>query len=60
MKGITELENYYLFHSTLSHLYKRDGNVEMAIKSLEKAVTLTENKQEIEHLRGKIEKLKKQ
>ena len=59
MKGITELENYYLFHSTLSHLYKRDGNVEMAIKSLEKAVTLTENKQEIEHLRGKIEKLKK-
>ena len=60
MKGITELENYYLFHSTLSHLYKRDGNVEMAIKSLEKAETLTENKQEIEHLRGKIEKLKKQ
>ena len=60
MKGITELENYYLFHSTLSHLYKRDGNMEMAIKSLEKAVTLTENKQEIEHLRGKIEKLKKQ
>lgn len=60
MKGITELENYYLFHSTLSHLYKRDGNVEMAIKSLEKAVTLTENKQEIKHLRGKIEKLKKQ
>ncbi len=60
MKGITELENYYLFHSTLSHLYKRDGNIEMAIKSLEKAVTLTENKQEIEHLRGKIEKLKKQ
>jgi len=58
MKGITELENYYLFHSTLSHLYKRDGNIEMAIKSLEKAVTLTENKQEIEHLRGKIEKLK--
>ncbi len=60
MKGITELENYYLFHSTLSHLYKRDGNIEMAIKSLEKAVTLTENKQEIKHLRGKIEKLKKQ
>lgn len=60
MKGITELENYYLFHSTLSHLYKRDGNIEMAIKSLEKAITLTENKQEIKHLRGKIEKLKKQ
>lgn len=58
MKGITELENYYLFHSTLSHLYKRAGDNEMAIKSLEKAVTLTENKQEIEHLRGKIEKLK--
>lgn len=60
MKGITELENYYLFHSTLSHLYKRDGNMEMAIKSLEKAITLTENKQEIKHLRRKIEKLKKQ
>lgn len=59
MKGITELENYYLFHSTLSHLYKRAGDNEMAIKSLEKAVTLTENKQEIKHLRGKIEKLKK-
>ncbi len=58
MSGLVELENYYLFHSTLSHLYNRAGDKEMAIKSLEKAVTLTVNKQEIEHLRGKIERLK--
>lgn len=55
--GLKEIENYYLYHSTLSQIYNRMNDTKNAILSLEKAITLTENKQEIEHLKCKLRNL---
>lgn len=59
MLSLNELENYYLYNSTLSQLYRRLGNIDKAIEHIKKAITMTENKQEIEHLTKKLKKLSK-
>lgn len=57
MLTLKELESYYLYNSSLSQLYSRTGNINKAIEYIEKAITMTENKQEIEQLTKKLKKL---
>ena len=52
------LQNYYLFYAVKADLLTQLSQPKTAIKSLEKAIELSENQLERKHLEKKIEKLK--
>jgi len=52
-----QLENYYLYYSTLGELYLQTGNLPEAKKYFEKAIQMTDSEPEKKLLRTKLEKL---
>jgi len=52
-----QLENYYLYYSTLGELYLQTGNLPEAKKYFEKAIQMTNSEPEKKLLRTKLEKL---
>ena len=53
-----QLENYYLYHSTLGELYFQTGNYSEAKICFEKAIQMTSSEIEKKLLRGKLEKIR--
>ncbi|MFL5789759.1 MAG: RNA polymerase sigma factor [Flavisolibacter sp.] len=54
LKLITELENYYLYHTTLGEIYSQVGEKDIAKAHLEKALKLTKSKKEHDLLLRKM------
>jgi RNA polymerase sigma-70 factor (ECF subfamily) len=53
-----QLENYYLYHSTLGELYFQTGNYSEAKICFEKAIQMTSSEIEKKLLHGKLEKIR--
>jgi RNA polymerase sigma-70 factor (ECF subfamily) len=58
LKRIEDLNDYYLYHTTLAECYDLSNDRDFAIKHFEKALELTESKAERELIRMKIETVK--
>lgn len=54
LERVSELDGYHLFHATRGELLGRSGDHTGAVASFERAVMLTENSAELEHLADRI------
>jgi len=54
MKNTSMLDKYYVYHATLGEIYKRLLNTNLSIKHYERAIKLTQSKQEQQFLKDKI------
>ena len=58
LKKINDLDDYYLYHSTLGEFYFLDKQYGYSIKHFEKALSLTGSKAEKKLIESKIKKVK--
>ncbi len=54
LESNSDIGNYYLFHSTLGELYKRENENEKAIIQFEKAISLAKNERDLDLLKKKL------
>ena len=54
ISAISDIENHYLYHATLSEMYKQENNIQKATEHLKTAMTLTKNPRDLQFLEKKI------